>query len=464
MARVVANGFMQKPGIDFAEVSAPTVRADTVHMVLAHAMNHKFGVRRIDMRTAFLNGEPQEEVYMTPPPGSSCSPQEMWRLRKALYGLRQAAQAWNNTWTEAMGFKVSDADPCLFYIDFPGSKRMYVVLHVDDALLVGNVPDVDRAVSMISVEFEIKDEGYVRAGKVNTFLGIELTIREGLGLVMSQTAYARDVLTRFGMQSCKPKPAPLPRDVQFPSDSPALPEDNEFSSMIGALLYLALHTRPDIAYAVSLLSRFVASPTQAHLESAKHVLRYLARDPAAGLIFPFVTPARRSNWELKVFSDADFAGDKTSSKSTTGVLVQYNRCAIMWLSKLQPIVAKSTCEAEYVAADTAVTEIMWLRKLAADLSGYTWAVPLCIDNQAALTLTDSDRPRVTGRTKHMDLRFNFVRDHVMKKEVVPRFVPTDRQLADAFTKALNGAHLKRMARDIGMIFSEDIAEGREENM
>ena len=308
---------------------------------------------------------------------------------------------------------------------------------------------------MISGEFEIKDEGYVREGKVNTFLGIEMTIKQGLGLLLSQAAYARNVLTRFGMQACKPKPSPLPRNVQFPDESPVLPDENEFSSMIGALLYLSLHTRPDIAYAVSLLSRFVATPTQAHLEGAKHVLRYIARDPDAGLLFEFVTqepPVRRSNWCMNVFCDADFAGDKYSSKSTSGYLVQYNRCAIAWTSKLQPIVAKSTCEAEYIAADTAVTEIMWLRKLAGDLFGCALPVGLFIDNQAAITLTNADRPLVTGRTKHIDLQFNFVRDHVMKQEVKPQFIPTERQLADVFTKALDGLRLRKLSQDIGMIF------------
>lgn len=460
--RCVAKGFQQRPGMDFEEVSAPTVRSATVHAVLALTMNQKKAVRQIDVRAAFLNAFLREEVYVYPPTGHSQNKSEVWRLKKALYGLRQAAHAWYETWKQAlldMGFKISSADACLFYFDSLDEGRMFLALHVDDALLTGSCKLIDEAMKMISSVFEIKDEGYVRAGRINTFLGIELTISEGEGLILTQATYAKKILERFGMLQCKPKKAPLPSKVTFPADSKPLPSDNEFPAMIGALLYLAVHTRPDIAQPVAMLSRAVAKPTEAHREAAKHVLRYVAGDPEAGLLYPFVGPGRAERSKdmlMRVFSDADYSRDKENGKSTAGMLVQFGGRAISWSSKLMKTVTTSTCEAEYTAASEAVKEILWLRELMKDLTGRELPIRLYIDNQAALTLTEKDRPQMTNRCKHMAVRFHFVREWILKGFVQTMFVATDAQLADPFTKNLDAQKLHALMKHAGMRFTRAI--------
>jgi transposase InsO family protein len=453
--RVVAKGFHQCPGVDFADTYAPTVQDSTLRLLLQYAAEWKLSIQQIDVKTAFLNGELIEEVYILPPPGLPLKGRA-WRLRRSLYGLKQAALAWYEKWTKVMlsiGMKPSDADPCLFTGAVAGS-RMLIGLHVDDGLLLGNNAAIKTMIGKLKAEFEIKDVGSLLPGVTLKFLGMELLRQSGpkIGIVMRQERYALSILDRFGMRNCKPVASPMVPGVKLAHEGDPLPEDNEYAAIVGSLLYLSTKTRPDISHAVGVLSRFMSCPRVPHLQAAKRVLRYIAKNPAAGIIFygRRLEENRSPILTSSVYSDADFAGDPVMRKSTTGVVFTVNRAPILWRSKLQSIVAQSTCEAEFVAAAMAVREVLWLKRILVTLSSSVAKVNLFCDNESALALLQTSVPKVTGRTKHIDVQYWLVRDHIMKENIVPRFIPTDKMLADGLTKPYSGPEMQGYLAKIGM--------------
>jgi hypothetical protein len=454
-ARLVAKGFRQTPGEDFSETYAPTIQDPTLRLLLQYAAEYRLSINQIDVKTAFLNGELVEEVIVSPPPGLPLKGRA-WRLFKSLYGLKQAALAWYEKWKKVMlglGFKPSDADPCLFTGSVDQGKIL-IGLYVDDALIIGSSSSVSKVVTLIQKEFEIKNIGLLKEGETFKFLGMELKLydRPRLGISLTQKRYAVSVLEKFGMKDCSPVATPMTPGLKLDHEGDLLPEGNEYAAIVGSLLYLAVKTRPDIAHAVGVLSRFMSCPRAPHLQAAKRVLRYIARDPGAGLFFRVHPPTRRTPQSLHclLYTDADFAADPVMRKSTSGLLFRVNGAPIMWRSKLQSIVAQSTCEAEFVAAACAVREGLWLQKLLTAVTGTWRPMRMVCDNESALTLLKSSMQKVTGRTKHIDVQFWFVLDHVMKGDIVPEFGSTEDMLADGFTKPYSGTATEENMKRIGM--------------
>lgn len=252
-----------------------------------------------------------------------------------------------------------------------------------------------------------------------------MKLMPGRGLMLKQERYTHELLEKFRCNDLIPSDYIM--TVPEKKDDKMLQGPNPFASMVGALLYLSTHTRPDIAYAVSVLARKMTKPTMEDLKAAIQVFMYLSKYPGAGLMFPVKTGWQQMKGHtypgFQVFSDASFC-EKPKSKSTSGMLVMYNQAPISWLSKQQSVVATSTCEAEYIAASTSTQEAMWLRKLTADIRGKTEPLKLYIDNEAAIKLVSDDAAYATGRTRHIYVRFHYVQEHVMKGEVLPRFVST----------------------------------------
>lgn len=459
-ARCVALGCRQTPGADFVETTAPTIQDGTLRALLQFAASQKLAINQIDVKTAFLNGELVEEVYIMPPPGFAVKGR-VWRLNKALYGLKQAANVWYRKWVTvmvALGLKPSQADPCLFVGKGDDGSPLRVGLYVDDALLFGNSSQVQKLVGEIETSFEIKDMGLLTPGKAAKFLGMEVLrcVQPDLGIFLSQRRYAEQVLERFGMQQCKPVTSAMTPGVHLEHEGKELPEGNDYGAIVGSLLYLAVKTRPDIAYAVGVLSRFVSCPREPHYVAVKRVLRYIAKDPGAGIFFSGTKEGRGVRSMGTLYSDADFAGDSVMRKSTSGIVFMLGGAPIVWRSKLQTIVAQSTCEAEFVAAAAAVREGLWIQKMLVDVQGMRGSLQLCCDNESAITLLESTAPKVTGRTKHIELQFWFVIDHIMKQEVMVQYVPTDQMVADPFTKPYNGDATQRAMSMLGMRSGWDI--------
>jgi hypothetical protein len=340
-----------------------------------------------------------------------------------------------------LGLKPADADPCLF-TKGEGKDAVRIELYVDDALIFGGFDRVCKLVEAIAAKFEIKDVGVLTPLAAFKFLGMELlrTSEPTLGIILKQERYARQLLDRFGMKDCKPVSCPMVTGVKLDHEGDDLPEDNEYAAIVGSLLYLSVKTRPDISFAVGVLSRFMSCPKVPHMQAAKRVLRYIAKDPGAGIIFrgKALSDNQSPMLSCRLYSDSDYAADPIMRKSTSGMVFTVNGAPIMWKSKLQTIVALSTCEAEFVAAAAAVREGLWLQKVIHAVIGKSQSLDLFCDNESALSLLSSATSKVTGRTKHIDVQFWFVLDHIMKGSMVPRFIRSEDMLADGFTKPYSG--------------------------
>ena len=428
-ARLVVKGFHQREGIDYDEVFAPVSKYSTLRTVLAIAADLDLEIHQLDIKTAFLNGKLDEDVYIQQPPGYNYdNPDLACKLNKALYGLKQASRAWHRTLKteiESMGFKESTADPGLFIK--PSSPPAYLLIYVDDILVITNNTSMLNSVkNQISTAFETRD-----LGPATFFLGIDIIRdRTTKTIKLTQTRHTTDLLSKFNMEKSKPFDTPSSIAIKLTADGEPLDtKEHPYSTLIGSLMYLASCTRPDIAQAVGALARYMSKPTTTHWTAAKHVLRYLAGTTDYGIIF---TP---SDSTLNAYCDANHAGDIDTRRSTTGyVFTTFNNGAITWSSRLQPTVAASTTEAEYMAAASTVKEALWLRKLFTDLDLHIACIDIKSDSQSAIHMLKN--PVISLRSKHIDIVHHFARERVARGEVNFFYIPTDSMVADILTKRL----------------------------
>lgn len=278
-AGLVAKGYTQKYGVDYQETFAPVAKLDTVRVLISLAANRDWPLKQFDVKNAFLNGNLEEEVYMELPPGvklGSSTKNKVCRLRKSLYGLKQSPRAWFGRFSETMkafGYRQSGADHTLF-IKRKEGKLTALIVYVDDMVLTGDDHEEMRLLQeYLATEFEMKD-----LGDLKYFLGIEV-IRTDKGIALSQRKYVLDLLTETGMLACKPAVTPIEMNHRlgiFPNQVPA--DIGRYQRLVGRLIYLS-HTRPDIAYAVSVVSQFMHQPSEDHMAAVYRILRYLKGSP-----------------------------------------------------------------------------------------------------------------------------------------------------------------------------------------
>jgi hypothetical protein len=393
----------------------------------------------MDVKNAFVQGELHDEVWIRPPPGYHlCKPGEALHLKKALYGLKQAPRVWHAALSDkltAFGFKASDADPSLFV-----KGNTYLISYVDDILVFApSEAEWHTVKDYVTSVFDVRV-----MPSADRYLGISL-IRRGENITLSHAGYIADLANKYGLAGCQPKDTPVAPGTKLSKDAgePLDCERYPYASLVGALLFLSTTTRPDVAFAVSALSRFMSAPTADHWEAAKRVLRYLAGTPHLGLTF---TPDTSG---LTGLCDADYAACVDTRRSTTGYVFLLNGTAVSWGSKLQTTVAVSTTEAEYMAAAAAIREALWLRTLLTDLS-YSRDGPIEIfgDNQAALKVLRN--PVITPRSKHIDVLHHFARERVMRGEIALSYVHTSANWADVLTKPLTAAKFAACRAGFGM--------------
>ena len=448
-ARLVARGFMQELGVDYEEVYAPTSKHTTVRAVLALAAAKGLTVRQCDVVTAFLHGNLEEEVYMKQPQGLEAgSPGMVCKLRKSLYGLKQAPRAWHTRLRSelmALGFTPANADASLFTRRESDGSLTILVAYVDDCLIAGRGENPDVVIQQLKKVFNLTD-----LGSPNVFVGLEIKRDSAAGTIrISQSRMARDLVNKFGLGECKLKNTPLSVGTRLVRDEGEPLDQNHsrsYRELVGSLLYLACCTRCDIAHSVGVLSRFMATPTASHLTAAKGVLRYIASTIDMG-----ITYGKDVKSELYGFCDADFAGCPSTRRSTTAYAFNLYGGVISWASRLQPTVAVSTAEAEYMSAAAAVKEALWLKTLMSDL-GMTLSPPLIIfgDNQACLKLLK--HPIASARSKHIDVLYHFARSHVESGAIEFQYISTSRMAADCLTKALPEASFNNCLASLGMSF------------
>lgn len=428
-ARLVAKGYTQIEGVDFHETFAPVAKLVTVRCLLALASIQQWELHQLDVNNAFLHGDLEEEVYMKIPQGfAKQGEQRVCRLRKSLYGLRQASRNWYHKFTTSLldiGFRQSDADHSLFIYSHTGGSIIAALIYVDDVIITGtNSARISQLKRYLDAKFHIKD-----LGNLKYFLGIEVA-RSPTGIALSQRKYVLDILTESGLTGCKPVTFPMERQHKLSLDSGDLCTDpGQYRRLVGRLLYLTI-TRPDISYAVHILSQFMHAPRQPHLDAAHRVLRYLKGNPGQRILLPSDV-----SLSLQAYCDADWAGCPMTRRSTTGYIIFLGSSPISWRSKKQTVVSCSSAEAKYRAMATTTKEIIWLLRLLKDFGVSNAApVPLFCDNQAAIHI--SANPGFHERTKHIKIDCHFIRQHIQSHTIVPRSISSQNQLADIFTKAL----------------------------
>jgi hypothetical protein len=417
-------------------------------------------------------------VYITMPTGLSRTgielggadkggKQQVFLLLKSLYGIKQAPHDWNEDVNEtilSMRYKRCLSDTCVYVKTSRTGKPIIIPLFVDDMFPAYHRDDraeweADKAVLM--AKYKIKDLGIA-----NLVLGMRVTRdRKARTLKLDQEVYITKLLESCQMQDCIK--AETPQDPRLKSSEHERPESGAISaaqadadeldleygellrvrygSVVGSLLYAALSTRPDIAYAVGVLARYVSAPLPQHWRAAKYVLRYLKGTASLGLTFRGSTASSTAVTLGPAYADADWGGNIDDRRSTSGTVTKINGCAVSWKSKKQTSVAQSSAEAEYYAAGEGVKDVLWLRRLMGELGFVQHSgTELLGDNQSAIAIAKNDV--FHARTKHIDLKHHFIREHVASRAIVLQWVSSKEQEADIFTKAL-GKHPFQMLRD-----------------
>ncbi|KAL2940785.1 Retrovirus-related Pol polyprotein from transposon TNT 1-94 [Bienertia sinuspersici] len=441
-AHLVVLGNHQKEGEDYTDTYAPVAKMVSVRTFLAVAVAKNWEVHQLDVNNAFLHGDISETVYMRLPPGfSTSSPNHVCRLRKSLYGLRQSPRNWFAKLSSALrsyGFHQSHADHTLFTLR-TGDDILSVLVYVDDILVAGNNPT--RCASFkryLDNCFQLKD-----MGPLKYFLGIECA-RSTNGMFLSQRKYTLDILRDAGLLGSKPVDTPLPQNHGLAADSgPLYACPEQYRRIVGRLIYLTI-TRPDISYAVHILSQFMHAPRQAHFDASQRVLRYLKSHPGQGLFL-----RADSDLQLYAYCDADWASCPLTRRSVTGYFVMLGSSPISWKTKKQPTVSRSSAEAEYRAMAHVCAEVKWLRSFLAALGVFHHhPVRLFCDNQAALHIAAN--PVFHERTKHIEIDCHFVRELLLAGIIVTAYVRTGLQLADVFTKALDASQFHFLLCKLGV--------------
>ncbi|KAJ9536231.1 hypothetical protein OSB04_un000597 [Centaurea solstitialis] len=446
-ARLVAQGYRQEEGIDYDETFAPVARLEAIRLFLAFAAHMNFKVYQMDIKNAFLNGKLNEEVYVAQPPGfvDPKFPDHVYKLNKALYGLKQAPRAWYDTLSTFLlskGFVRGKIDSTLFLKKYP-KHILLVQIYVDDIIFGSTNPKLcEKFELLMKSEYKMS-----MMGELTFFLGLQIKQSEK-GIFINQGKYVHDMLKKFDLTSCTPMKTPMAPPLTLDKDSKGKPVDvTLYRGMIGSLLYLTA-SRPDIMYSTCLCARYQAEPKESHLTAVKRIFRYLKGTPNLGLWY-----SKDSGFDLTAYSDSDFAGCKIDRKSTTGGCHLLGGKLVSWTSKKQNSVSTSTAEAEYVAAGICCAQVLWLRNQLQDYDIQLSKIPIYCDNTSAIAIANN--PVLHSKTKHIEVRYHFIRDHVMNGDIELHFVPTEYQLADLFTKPLDVTRFNMLISELGMLNSDD---------
>ena len=445
-ARWVAKGYNKKEGVYYDETFSPVVKIVTVRCLLSVAVQHGWSVFQMDVNNAFLYGELDEDVYMCLPEGyCDVNDTRVCKLKKSLYGLKQAPRKWNEKLTSVLienGFEQSKNDFSLF-IKNKNGIFIALLVYVDDIVITGNnVQAINEVKAFMGSKFLIKD-----LGKLKYFLGIEVLNSDG-NMFLTQRKYCLELLAEFGMLACKPCNTPIEtkecsaKPDQVIVDVPLTGITN-YQKLVGKLIYLT-HTRPDISYAVHVLSQYMHAPMQSHLKLAFRVLRYLKNAPGQGISF-----YKGNNLDINVFVDSDWAKCKVTRKSVTGYCVFLGKSLVSWKSKKQSMLSKSSAEAEYRAMNSVTCEVIWIQKILTEMNIKTsLPVPLHCDNSSAIQIAAN--PVFHEKTKHFEIELFFLREKVAAGVVKTVKVKSVDNVTDIFTKGLSAQEHKKFCDGLGL--------------
>jgi hypothetical protein len=444
-SRLVVQGFYENHG--FEETFAPVTTGTSLRVFLAVSASKRFYVHQLDIANAFLNSDMHDEVYIRLPSGLPDTDNfyfskgaVLWKLRKALYGLQRAPQLWFQTITAfllSLGFRASAVDPCLFVQYDNGVLVTMLLLYVDDILVSSlDICKIASFKTALKTRYKFADKGVI-----GVYLGIQVTYEREKGMVtLSQSSFINSILAKHGFQDARPVATPMVPNTTLTfidDDSKNLPPADHiiYREVVGSLIYLANCTRPDIAVAVSQLSRFVAAPQDSHWVAVKHLLRYLRGTRDLKLTFG---NSEQSN-VVKGSSDATWGSDTLNRKSVTGFAFFLNGGAISWRSKMQTTISLSSAEAEANALAAATTEAKFLRCLLNDIGCPQKTISIEMDNQPAMFM--AIQPLLPAKAKHLGLKLGFIREAITNQIISVKYVPSGDLVADALTKSLEKSKL-----------------------
>ncbi|KAE8187009.1 hypothetical protein CF336_g6746, partial [Tilletia laevis] len=442
--RLVARGFTQIHGVDYDETFAPTSRLRILRLFCSLSAALDLELHQIDFETAYLDAKLKHDIYMEVPEGVKALPDEVLKLRLALYGLKQSGHDWHAALRDALdsiGFLQCEFDPTIFVRD--GERTAMLLVYVDDIIVATpQGADIEGVKKELLGLFKGTD-----LGPVHHVLGIRVTRDRKAGTIhLDQERYADEVLERFGMDKCKHAKTPMEAKNQLrqAKEGDTRCDRALYLAIVGCLAYLAQGTRPDLAFLVSALGKFNADPTEEHLSAAWRGLRYLRGSSATRLTFGGSTAT-----EIVGFVDSDWAADKDDRRSTSGFVFTMNGGAVSWGARKQGAVALSTAEAEYIAAGVAGREAMLLKGALTAAGQHCGTIKIHCDNQAAIKLVKSPGSH-HNRSKHIDIVHHWVREQSGKGAFAFDYVARDLNPADAFTKALGQVKNTEHGRRIGL--------------
>ncbi|XP_057434172.1 uncharacterized protein LOC130726869 isoform X2 [Lotus japonicus] len=431
-ARLVAKGYAQTYGVDYTDTFSPVAKLSSVRILISLAATNHWPLFQLDVKNSFLHGDLQDEVYMEQPPGfvaqGECG--KVCRLKKSLYGLKQSPRSWFGRFSDVVmefGLRRSESDHTVFFKQ-TNKGCILLVVYVDDIVITGSDSEgIGNLKTFLQTKFQTKDLGILKY-----FLGIEVMYSKN-GIMISQRKYVLDLLAETGLMGSKPCETPMEPGMKLTAEGVPFSDPQRYRRLVGKLNYLTV-TRPDIAFPVSVVSQFMSSPTDAHWEALIRIVKYLKKAPGRGIVY-----RDHGHMRVEAFSDADWAGSPMDRKSTTGYCVFLGGNLISWKSKKQNVVARSSAEAEYCAMAQTTCELMWVGQILSEM-GIERISPMKLwcDNQAALHI--SSNPVFHERTKHIEVDCHFIREKLQQNLISTSYVRTGDQLADVFTKALNGVN------------------------
>lgn len=474
--RYVAQGYTQRQGIDYNETFAPVAKTASIRALLALAAWHNLFVDQMDVTTAYLNGEIDYPIYMRQPAGSVKPGNEklVCLLKKSIYGLRQSGRMWyqkmHNELVKQQKFEVMECDHCIYrHHDLVTNTIIWLSLYVDDLLIMSNNRShLDKFKVKLALAFDMKDMGPARF-----ILGIQITHdREQRLLTITQTTYIKALVTKFEMQNSKPISTPMEiKHGLSQQQCPSTQLEREsmrsipYLSAVGGIMYAMTSTRPDLAFAASVLSRFGSNPGPQHWRAAKRVLQYLNHTSDYSITY-HGRPASNSSSSTRQtiqasitgYCDSDWASNTDTRKSVAGYVFVLAGGAVSWSSKSQSTIALSTVEAEYMSYSMASRETMWWRQFLNQLYyrtppnqlTSTSLAPTVIyaDNQGAIALAHN--PEFHQRTKHISITWHYIRELVANKQIELQYLQTTDMVADFLTKSLPQITLRKCCTAVGL--------------
>ncbi|CAI5520382.1 unnamed protein product [Closterium sp. Naga37s-1] len=450
-ARYMARGFSQRQGVDYFQTFSPTPKMTTLRVLLHIAAHRDYELHSLDFSTAFLQGSLHEEIWLRRPLGftGTFPPGTQWSLRRPVYGLRQAPREWHDTLRTtlaALGFAPSTADPSLFLRTDTSLPPFYILVYVDDLVFA----TADTA-GLAHVKSELqKRHTCTDLGELRSYLGLQITRdRARRTITLTQSHMVQQVLQRFGFTYSSPQATPLPTRHSLsalPSDESVEPS-GPYPELVGCLMYLMTCTRPDLAYPLSILARYVAPGRHRpeHMAAAKRVLRYLCSTSGMGLVLGGQSPV-----VLTGHADASWADDQATQRSSQGYTFSLGSGSVSWRATRSSSVLGSSCEAEIYAGAMAAQELRWLTYLLTDLGEPPRSPPvLYVDNKAMLALCQEQR--LEHRTKHIALRYFLARELQQRGQLRLAYVASQANTADIFTKALAPCDHQRFCTQLGLV-------------